>query len=71
MVRLVIPYLMLHEINFSTPKPSEYVNLNPHNAPVVFVASRRVLLELVYSFKQFFIKCFKSVHGHKRHTNRN
>ena len=28
-----IPYLMLNEIDFSTPKPSEYVNLNLHNAP--------------------------------------
>ena len=28
-----IPYLMFHEIDYSTPKPSEYVNLNPHNAP--------------------------------------
>ena len=25
--------VMLNEIDFSTPKPSEYVNLNPHNAP--------------------------------------
>ena len=26
-----IPYLMLHEIDFSTPKPSEYVDLDPHS----------------------------------------